>query len=389
MNIFIQKEPIVDDKANLIAYEIKFKGVENNFNELSDNFTNDIFDLLENIKLDKIEKEKKFFINFNSKMLFESRIKKFPKDKIIIDINSNVQIDDNIINRCKELKELGYSIALNDFVDIKSELIKFVDFIKLGKFTIDEGIEKLKNSNIKLIYKSANTKKEFNFYKELGVTYFKGKFFLELTIRDGSKIKPDELTLFRILSLINKNAKLEEVVDVFKQAPTLSFQLLNVLNSPLLSLKKEINSIRHAIVLLGLNALKKWVMFLIYLEGASGEGGSENFEDNVLSKEAIKRAKYMELLVRDGDKDSAFMTGLLSLIDVALSTLKEEILKHFQVNDDVKYAILRENGILGTYLKIIKTLELENFEELIILLKEAKITPENFNKIQKEVVTQL
>ncbi len=376
MNIFIEKRPIVDEKINLIGYEINFRGIENNFNLLNESFAKEIFLFLESLIIDKLS-DKKLFIKFNNKMLFEdSFINKLPKEKVIIDLD--MQITRDVSEKIKLLHKNGFLIAFND-MEIESELLNLANFIK-----IDSSKFKKNSSKAKLIAKNTNTKTNFKSSQELGFNYFEGYFFLEPTIDVDRRIKPDEMSLFKILSLINQNAEVEEIVEIFKQAPTLSFQLLSVLNSPLLSLRKEITSIKHAIVLLGLDALKKWIVFLTFLEGTSEENSKEKFEENILSKEALKRAKYLESL--SDKKESAFMVGLLSLIDVALSTSKEEILTHMVLPDEIKYAILREDGKLGKFLKLIKFLEDANFSEFKNLANELNINLNEFNEIHKKII---
>lgn len=379
MNIFIQKVPIVDEKTNLIGYEINFRGVENNFELLNDSFAKEISELIDEIGADKLG-DKKIFINFNQKMLFEdSFINSLPKEKVIIDLN--MDLTKEVIEKCKSLKSSDFLISINS---VNDEAISIANFIKIEPNKIDKAtIAKLQKPSLKLIAKGTNTKLNYKKFKELGFKFFEGYFFLEPTIVEDRKMKPDEISLFKILSLINQNAEVEEIVDIFKKAPTLSFQLLSVLNSPLLSLRKEITSIKHAIVLLGIASLRKWIMFLTFLEGTS-EGSAEKFEESILSKEALKRAKFLESLAKNSE--SGFMVGLLSLMDVALSTSKEEIFKQLTLPDDIKYAILRENGELGELLKLIKLLEQESFDKFKNLANELNIDLNEFNEINKKVV---
>jgi EAL and modified HD-GYP domain-containing signal transduction protein len=83
---------------------------------------------------------------------------------------------------------------------------------------------------------------------------------------------------------------------------------------------------------------------------------------------AAMRGKLMELLadkLHPGSHDhgeSAFMIGILSLIDVLFGTSMEDITSKLNLTDDIRQALLSRNGELGELLNLVERLEKLDFE---------------------------
>jgi len=70
----------------------------------------------------------------------------------------------------------------------------------------------------------------------------------------------------------------------------------------------------------------------------------------------------MELMAehRSSDRawhDQAFMTGILSLLDVLLEMPMTEVIAHLRLPDDVRGALLERSGRLGLFLSLVEALE--------------------------------
>ena len=403
MEIFVGRQPILNQEEKLIAYEILFRDGKNNFSaDVSDDVfatSNVIANTLFNLGVNKVLGNKRGFINFNDKMLLNDEIvDNLPKDSIVMEILETVEVNSEIIDRVKELKARGYTIALDDFIMLRSgykELFEYIDIIKVDILDIELDLTDTTNElrakypNIKLLAEKVETRDDFELCKELGYSYFQGYYFSKPIIIKGKELSSHQFGLLNLISLLNKNADIDEIVVEFKRSPKLSYQLLNLLNSSMFALKTEIQSIRQAIVLLGVDALKKWITFLLYLND-----DSKISKDNPLSGLVLARAKMMEVLESKRANSSkkscekAFTVGLLSLIDVVLCIPKEEVFENIILAQDIKDAILDKNGELGTLLQIVEFTEKENFKDLNTLLKNLNISLEDLGETQREIILE-
>lgn len=401
MDIFVGRQPILDLNGKLVAYEILFRDGENNFSaSINDDVfatSNVIANTLFNLGIGKVLGGKKGFINFNDKMFMNDEIiGNLPKDEIVIEILETVELNETIVERAKELKKRGYTVALDDFVMLKSgceELFKYIEIIKVDIMDVGKKLREVTNElrqnypKIKLLAEKVESAEEFELCKELGYSYFQGYYFSKPVIIKGKKLSQNQYSLLNLISLLNKNADINEIVTEFKGSPKLSYQLLNLLNSSMFSLRTEIQSIRQAIVLLGVDSLKKWVTFLLYLED-----GKNLCEESPISQLVLARARMMELLesYRKGSNkkscERAFTVGLLSLVDVVLCIPKEEIFENLTLSEEIKDAILHKSGHLGKLLQIIEFTEKDDFNDLNNLLQDLKISLKDLGKSQREVV---
>jgi len=176
--------------------------------------------------------------------------------------------------------------------------------------------------------------------------------------------------LLKLLELVCADADLPEIEEAFKQNPNLSYNLLRLVNSVVVGMKERIRTLRHALVVLGIRQLKRWIQLALFAADKTGGVG------NPLLEMAATRGRLMELLTlkhreafqgRDCS-DSAFMTGVLSLVDVLLEMPMEDIAGQLNLSDDVRLALLKREGPLGNLLLLTEKLENLDFGTAELLL---------------------
>ena len=120
----------------------------------------------------------------------------------------------------------------------------------------------------------------------------------------------------------------------------------------------QIGTVRQAIVVTGRHQLRRWIQLLLYTVGQPNsrlQGG--------LLQMAATRGRLMELLAgieRPEDEDyrgRAFMTGILSLLDVLLQMPLPKLLGELNVEADVRAALLESSGALGRLFSLVQKTE--------------------------------
>jgi EAL and modified HD-GYP domain-containing signal transduction protein len=168
---------------------------------------------------------------------------------------------------------------------------------------------------------------------------------------------------------------LDKIEDIFRNTPELSFNLLKLVNSMHIGLNEKIRNLRQAIMVLGIDKLRRWIQIAIFA-GSDCRG-----INNPLLEMAAARGCLLEYLVmerhglaRCSDQvKTAFMTGMLSLMDVLFETSIEEIVLELNLSNEVAAALIERNGELGTLLSLAETLELTNFREVQELVEKTNI----------------
>lgn len=125
------------------------------------------------------------------------------------------------------------------------------------------------------------------------------------------------------------------------------------------------------------------------LIGASNGGGP----NNPLMQLAAMRAKLMELVARQirkqdaGYADSAFMVGMLSLLDVLMDEPLTDIVGRMSLQKEIEAALLQRSGDLGGLLGLCVELESCDTEAVQArLLTRPSLTVDALNAAQLEAL---
>ncbi|MEQ8801001.1 MAG: HDOD domain-containing protein, partial [Haliea sp.] len=139
----------------------------------------------------------------------------------------------------------------------------------------------------------------------------------------------------------------------------LHYRLLRTVNSTYYGLSVEVKSIAHAIVYLGIATIKRWAHLQLV-------AGTDDKPSEVL-RLALVRARMCEQLMPNltrETRDTAFTTGLFSLLDGALDTSMELILAHLPLDQDIVRALVDYEGPYGRLLRTVVCYENGEWEQL-------------------------
>jgi hypothetical protein len=185
--------------------------------------------------------------------------------------------------------------------------------------------------------------------------YYSGNYLRveSMPVPGGKRINPSHALILELMNAVQQEAEPKAIEALFKRDVTLSFKLLRYINSPWFGLAARIESIRHALSIIGYQQLLKWLTLL------AATAGSE--VSPLLTLNAMIRARFMELigakLVDKYDTDNLFMTGMLSLLDHLMGVPMEDILKFVNLPPTVTETLMGEEGRYSRYLKLAKACE--------------------------------
>ncbi|MFP4486725.1 MAG: EAL and HDOD domain-containing protein, partial [Campylobacterales bacterium] len=226
-----------------------------------------------------------------------------------------------------------------------------------------------------------------NMYREcksLGFKYFQGFFFSKPEIIEGKKIDPSRLSIMKIIQDLQTDLEIEEVINEFNGNPQLTVNLLKYMNSSSFFTKNDINSIGHAINLIGRLPLAQWLTLFLYA------GDDEEIKNDPIFESALARAKSMEVLAKMYKCDKrttqkAYLIGLVSLFDVILGVDFEAIFDEIKFDSEIQGAILRREGKLGKLLSATLIIHSQDVDKLEKLRKKLNIKPEVFVELLLEI----
>lgn len=377
MQTFVARQPIFDRQQNIYAYELLYRGSKKNSYEESDAdaaTSRVIVDSFLMLGVDSLTGGNPAFINMTYNLLLEEYVSLLPKDNVFVEILENVEPDEHVIEVCRKLKSNGYTIVLDDFeyADKFIPLIDLADIIKVDfrLSPIEEQkaiVHRFPNRKIRFLAEKVETMEEFRRAVEMGYTLFQGYFFGRPHIVTGQGIPPQLNHYIRLLHEINKSEpNFKNIENIIKKDLSLSYKLLRYINSAFFGLRATVNSILHALTLLGVMEIRKWSS-LVFIANMSKNVSEE------LVIQSVVRARFAESLAnplgQPKRKDDLFLMGLFSLIDSIVNRPKAEVLEKIPIMDDVKEAILGEQGTLGQVLNCIIAYEHGEWEQVSELCK--------------------
>jgi len=385
-NFFLGRQPILNRKQEIVGYELLFRATTVNRAEIDDPSqacTSVITDALSTFGFQEVLGGKSGFINVYLGLFLSELLELLPIGQSVLELLETIHLDDHVAERCRELKKLGFKLALDDHVYNPDyhEFYSFVDYVKID--ILDTGVEKLpeivrelRQWPVKLLAEKVETSEQFAICAGLGFDYFQGYFFARPVVLNKKGLDVSSRAMLELLRQLAMDAPLEEIEQTFKENPSLSFNLLRLVNSVALGTREKIKTLRHAILMLGTNHLRRWIQLSLF------SGNDERGIDNPLLELAAVRGRLMETLAlrkqsrsaSSEHSDEAFMTGILSLLDTLFETPMDEIIPHLNLNEEICAALLNRSGRLGELLSLAEKLELADFDAAAPLLDRCGIT---------------
>ncbi|WP_457600501.1 EAL and HDOD domain-containing protein [Hydrogenivirga sp.] len=401
VKIYLARQPILDREGKIFAYELLFRSGFKDGADISGDGMRATARVIESVvssfNLDKIIRDKKGFINIDENSEILDIVELLPPSRFGFEVLETAVLSERFHSTLSRLKELGYELSLDDFVysDEFIPYLELVDYVKIDVLeSSPEEVERILSLidryDLKLIAEKVETYETYETYYRMGFHYFQGFFFQKPKVVESKTVEPAYAALVKLYNLVSEEREIKEIERVFKKYSELSVKLLQFINSAYYSLRQPVKSIRHAVLMLGYQNLLKWILLLMY------SVRSEDFTSDPLFEEASVRGFFMEKLAGFlyGDSETeeeAFITGVLSLIDVLLGMPIDEVVEHLALEEDIREALTERKGKLGKMLRIVEAVQRGNvkaLEGLISPFRDKGLTLERLFQFQTQAIEE-
>ncbi len=368
--IFIGRQPIMDRRQQMVAYELLFRRSQHNAADVHDDLAataSVITRAFIDLGIEAALGPYKGFINCDESLLLSDLLEVLPSDKVVLEVLETVDITPAVVERCVELKALGFTLALDDFVGYEDRfkpLLDIVEIVKVDTMLVDPAgllavTRKLGNWPVTLLAERVEKVELVEHCQQIGYSLFQGYYFAKPMIMAGKRLSHSQMALLRLLGMVLEDADVAELEAVFKREPGLTMNLMRLTNSVATGVRVKVTSLRHAITLLGRRQLQRWLQLLMYTKPRPG---TEPISSPLMQL-AATRGKLMELLAgqiepgRQEFEDQAFMVGIISLMPALMGVPMAEILNGISLGNAVREALEAQTGTLGKMLDLTEALE--------------------------------
>ncbi len=369
-NYYIGRQAIFTPALEVYGYELLYRpyDAEGVVNVGGDQATSQVLlNSFMEMGLHELVGQHKAFINLTRHFVLNHQLIPMATEQLVLEILEDIDGEAQIVEAVAALKEKGYRIALDDFVFRESllPLVELADIIKIDLPTLDrdeltEHVSQLRQQPALLLAEKVETHEEFDFCKDLGFDLYQGFFLCKPKTLKGRRAPTNRLSTMRLLAqLQNPQVEVQELEHIISHDVTLSYKLLRYINSAAFALRNEIESIRHAIVYLGLEEVKNWASLIALA----------NIDDkpNELLVTALTRARMCELMCEHtgtGNTGTAFIVGLFSILEALMDTPLKELLEKIHVVREITDALLHKSGPYAEILHTTLAYERGDFQHI-------------------------
>lgn len=291
-----------------------------------------------------------------------------------------------VIERCIELKDKKYVLAYLDYNGLDDKIMPLLAMTGLVKIDIrnqtEENLVKIigpiVNLPIELMAYGIENDSDIDLCKRVGFHYFQGNYFSRPEIVRGRHLTTSQLGLIKLINLATQDIDNNLLEEAIKREPAIAINLICLVNTADRIMSRKISSIKDAVIVLGRRKLQRWLQLLLMVPGEQ----SPDITKSPILQLSVLKGQMMEILVKriypNNHKllDNAFMTGVMSLMHIALGMTLDDIFDHIDLDSEIENAIRHKTGSLGVLLDIIDAYDnadVAKCDELMKLVPEPGI----------------
>lgn len=372
LDVLMARQPIYSKNQDVVAFELLFRGDDPHaMSPQKDEVAT--FDVVMNTYASVVgdggEQRLPFYLKVTDKVLLSGTLPALPPALFALELLGRSNVTPELAAALQEKAKEGYKIVLADYDpnDVRLQpLLNIAHVVKLdiqalGMARLPEVIQKLRPHNLDLLADKVETKEEFRQCLEMGFSLYQGFFLSRPEPIKGKRIAGNKVLLLQLLTELDREtatgASLEQIA---MNDPALTYKILKVVNSAAFKVPREVESLSHAITLLGLDQIRRWILLFL----TTGVNGSPT----ELTRNMLIRGRMCELIAELSGYQGAmnyFMVGLLSQLDALFDIEMAELLEQVPLNSGVKNALLHYTGSLGDTLRDVENYERGQFDLLM------------------------
>lgn len=378
---FVARQPILDREERVYGYELLLRGNGKDILQKTEGKPAEQAGAKSAFPFEELEELSdgaRVFVKCPRSALVGGAAAELPRDRVVLEVQATPDADVEVLKACRELKQAGFLLALDNFHGAWDELLAdVVSLIKLDVTALPDRaqwlfIKKYRPRGAIFVADKVDNRTQFQVAVQQGYSYYQGKFFLRSQPYSTTEVAPTKLVYLLVLgAVVRPEIDMEEVARTIKHDLALSYKLLHFLNSARFAFHSPITSVRHALMMLGQTEIRKWIGTISV--AALGEGGPPILVALALIRGAF--CEYLAPLLGEPKRQSDFFfLGLLSGIDVLLRRPMRLILGELRIAPDVAEALMGEQkSPLRDVLRTVISYEQGQWEEFAELAKKLRL----------------
>jgi len=363
--VHVGRQPILDREGRTYGYELLFRAMSTSTAAArhDDEATSRVLvDTFTEFGLERLVSAGKAFVNVTRSFLTGAIPLPLRGDQAVLEMMPDVVVDAEVRTGIVALRQQGFAIALDGYTpaDRRRTLLLdgLVDVLKVDVDVRDETslAELCRASRVGTVLMAATrieTPEQWLMARRAGFDLFQGYAVGRPTVESSPTLSPSQAASMALLRELSRpDVQVADVVALVECDVALTYRLLRAVNSAAVGLARPIASVADAVMLLGLERIRAWVVLMVL-------AGEHNESPEPLGA-ALVRARHCELLARDWGGTSpstAFLTGLLSSLDQLLGAPLDDVVSRLPLDPAIGAALVHLQGPLGAIVRTVVAYE--------------------------------
>ena len=367
--VHIGRQPIYDLDLDLVGYELLFREsatAEGSNRSGAYATSNVVRNAFTEFGLDNLVGDRLCFINMTREFLTGELPLPFGPGRVVLEVLETVRMDREVVAGVLRLAEIGFPIALDDFVlgGGHEQLFGAASYVKLDMMgtagdVLTESVRECRRHGLTLIAERLEDAEDIATARRLGFDLLQGYALGRPQTLSVDTLNPAHVRRLELFAALNAvDIDFERVVSVVNTDPALSVRILQATNSAQAGLSRTVSSIREAAALLGTARIRQWVALMVVSDVTAA--GDEHLA--VMITRARLCQIFAERLGAAGDV--GFTVGLLAGIADLMAEPVAEVVARLSLADPVWRALVTGDGPVGRALRLVRAYETNDVEAL-------------------------
>jgi EAL and modified HD-GYP domain-containing signal transduction protein len=365
--VVVARQPIFDAGWEVVAYELLYRPLDDASGPVApEAMTAGVLaNAFSELGLDLLVGDRPAHINVTRDFLLDMRPLPLEPKRTVIELVEDQVVDKALVKVVEEVVEAGFTLALDDYTHAPNlkPLLDLASIVKLdvqalSARQLEAEVRKLEPRKLTLVAEKVETAEEYELCRELeAFDAYQGYFFALPELSRTSATPTRELGTLTALASTDVDTTLETLESIVRRDAGLSHKLLRYANSAHVSPLRPIESLRHAVTMIGSVAIRRWGLLLAL-------SGLRDAPSHLLNM-AMLRARMSELLApaMKATPDRAFTAGLFSLLDALTGRPMSELVGELSLDSRLSNALVEHAGPEGAVLSATLAYERGAFED--------------------------
>lgn len=361
---YLQRAPLLDPTQHVLGYKLAWQKKEQGGETPVGANLRQLLNLV--VERPGKSESNLLFLDTGSAALPAEMLKSLNPANTVLMLTRDDMVNESGMPSVMSMRERGFGVSLGDvdlgFLVSDESLLPLVTHVEVcvdhPELSAIASHVKFTQPPFSVVVKKFSDWHEFDACAALGLSGFFGNLCLKpRKMYSSGELGPQTVLILQLMQMVQDNADVRDLEKVLKRDATLSYKLFRYINSASFGIEVEIESLRHAVSMLGYTPLYRWLSLLLAMTNTAGFSPA-------LLQAAIIRGRFAELLgqglLSKSEAENLFVVGMFSMLDQLLGVPIQQVLRQISLPEAIAQALLSRDGVYGPFLALAEACERED-----------------------------